>query len=74
MRSIPVTIYETTGGVFDKPTPAGQKAASVGSGTMTFQDCSAATFDYNFTGGTSIGLSGSIPLSRVGPVPPGCAL
>jgi hypothetical protein len=73
MRSIPVTIYETTGGLFDAPTPPGQKTVAVGSGTMEFQSCSAATFDYNFTAGSSIGLSGSITLSRVGPVPPGCA-
>jgi hypothetical protein len=72
LRSIPVTISETTGGMFDTPTPPGQKTTPVGSGTLTFQNCSAATFAYNFTGGTSSGLSGSIVLSRVGPVPPGC--
>ena len=72
MRSIPVTIYDTTGGVFDTPTPPGQKTVAVGTGTMAFQSCSAATFSYNFTGGTSNGLSGAIALSRVGPVPPGC--
>ncbi len=71
-RSIPVTIYETTGGVFDTPTPAGQKTTPVGSGTLAFQSCSAATFAYNFTAGSSSGLSGSIALSRVGPVPQGC--
>jgi len=72
MRSIPVTIYETTGGVFDTATPPGQKTVAVGTGIMTFQNCLAATFSYNFTGGTSTGLSGNINLSRVGPVPPGC--
>ena len=72
MRSIPVTIYESTGGMFDTPTPPGQKTVVVGSGTMTFQSCAAAKFDYSFTGGTSIGLVGSINLIRVGPVPPGC--
>jgi hypothetical protein len=72
MRSIPVTIYETTGGVFDTPTPPGQKTVPMGTGTMTYQSCSAATFSYNFTGGSSSGLSGTINLSRVGPVPPGC--
>ena len=72
LRSIPVTIYETTGGMFDTPTPAGQKTVAVGTGTMTFQSCSAATFNYSFTGGSSNGLSGTIALSRVGPVPPGC--
>ena len=72
MRSIPVTIYETTGGMFDTPTPPGQTTTPVGSGTLAFQSCSAATFAYNFTGGSSSGLSGSIALSRVGPMPPGC--
>ena len=38
---------------------------------MALQSCSAATFAYDFTGGTSIGLSGTIPLSRVGPGAPG---
>ena len=62
------TIYETTGGSFDAPPPPGQQTVAVGSGTMSFQSCSAATFNYNFTGGSSSGLSGTIPLSRVGPV------
>jgi hypothetical protein len=72
MRSIPVTIFETTGGMFDTPTPPGQNTMAVGNGTMTFQSCSAAKFDYNFIGGSSSGLSGTIILSRVGPVPPDC--
>jgi hypothetical protein len=72
MRSIPVTIYETTGGIFDMPTPPGQQTVPVGTGTLAFQSCSAATLSYKFTGGTSIGLFGTITLSRVGPVPPGC--
>jgi hypothetical protein len=72
MRSIPVTIYETTGGLFDIPTPSGQKSVAVGTGTITFQSCTAATFSYNFAAGTNIGLSGVINLGRVGPVPPGC--
>jgi hypothetical protein len=72
MRSIPLTIHETTGGIFDTPTPLGQKTVDVGIGTMAFQGCSAATFSYNFTAGTSAGLSGTLSLSRVGPVPPGC--
>ena len=71
-RSIPVTIYETTGGIFDTPTVPDPKTVQVGTGTMAFQGCSAATFSYNFTSGTSSGLSGMINLSRVGPTPPGC--
>jgi hypothetical protein len=72
LRTIPVQIYETTGGMFDAPTPAGQHTVPVGTGTMTFQSCSAATFSYNFAAGTSNGQSGTIALGRVGPVPPGC--
>jgi hypothetical protein len=72
LRTIPVQIYETTGGSFDVPTPLGQKTVQVGTGTMTFQNCTAATFSFNFTGGSSSGSSGTIALGRVGPVPPGC--
>ena len=72
LRTIPVQIYETTGGIFDTATPPGPGTAQVGTGTMTFQSCSAATMSYNFTGGSSVGLSGTIALGRVGPVPPGC--
>jgi hypothetical protein len=46
----------------------------VGAGTMAFLSCTAATFNYNFTAGTSMGSSGTISLGRVGPVPPGCTL
>jgi hypothetical protein len=72
MRSIPVTIYATTGGIFNTPPPAGQQTVAVGTGTLAFQSCTAATFSYNFTAGSSSGLSGTITLSRVGAVPPGC--
>jgi len=72
LRSIPLTIYETTGLRFDTPTPPGQHSRPVGTGTLTFQSCSAATFSYTFTAGSSSGASGPINLSRVGPVPQGC--
>ena len=72
LRSIPVTIYQITDGIFDTPTPPGQKTEAVGTGTLAFQSCTAATFSYNFTAGSSSGLSGIIPLSRVSAVPPGC--
>ncbi len=72
MRSIPVIIYQTTGGIFNTPTPPGQTTVMVGTGTMAFQSCTAATFSYTFSGGTSAGLSGTIPLVRVGQTPPGC--
>ena len=72
-RSIPVTIYETSGGAFDAPTVPAPNTVPVGSGTMAFQSCSAATFSYSFNGGSSNGDSGIIALKRVGPVPAGCA-
>jgi hypothetical protein len=72
LRSIPVTIYETTDGIFDMPTPPAQQTVAVGTGTLGFQSCTAAKFSWNFTGGSNSGLSGSITLSRVGAVPLGC--
>jgi hypothetical protein len=73
MRSIPVMIYETTGGIFNTPiAPPGPPTVAVGTGTLAFQSCTAATFTYIFTGGTSTGQTGTITLGRVGPVPPGC--
>lgn len=72
-RAIALTLGETTGGVFDQPTPAGQKTVAVGNATVTFMSCTSAQLQYAFTGGTSAGRSGTIMLSRVGPVPPGCS-
>ena len=65
-------LYETTGGVFDTATPPGQHNVAVGSGSMTFHSCAAASFSYAFTGGSSSGLAGTLTLGRVGPMPPGC--
>jgi hypothetical protein len=61
--------HETTGGMFDTPTPAGENS-SCGDRDNGIPGCSAATFNYTFTGGTS-GGGGAIALSR-GPVPSGC--
>jgi hypothetical protein len=72
-RSIPLTFYQTTGGVFDTATPAGQASVNVGTGTLTFQSCTSATMAFSFTGGSSNGMSGSVALSRIGPTPPGCS-
>jgi hypothetical protein len=44
----------------------------VGTGTLAFQSCSAATWSFTFTGGSNSGSSGTIALQRVGPVPKGC--
>ena len=71
-RSIPLQIFETTRGVFDTPTVPAPASVVVGTGTLAFQSCSTATFSYNFTDGSSKGLSGTIALTRIGPVPVGC--
>ncbi|HEX6794712.1 MAG TPA: hypothetical protein VF304_12755, partial [Casimicrobiaceae bacterium] len=73
-HTAPLTLYETTGGIFDTPTAASQTSVAVGSATVTFTSCTNATLQFNFTGGGNAGHAGMIALSRVGPVPPGCAL
>jgi hypothetical protein len=72
MRSIPVQLYQTTGGVFNSPSNPAPQTVQVGTGTLAFQSCTSATLNYSFTGGTSSGLSGTINLSRIGPTPAGC--
>jgi len=71
MRTINATLYETEGGVFNQGAPAPQSVA-VGTATITFASCGAATLSYNFTSGSNAGQSGVISLSRVGPTPAGC--
>jgi hypothetical protein len=70
-RSVGVQLSETTGGVFDASPPAPVSAA-VGTATIAFHGCSALTLTYTFTGGSLNGTSGSMNLTRVGPVPAGC--
>jgi hypothetical protein len=70
MRTIPLTLFQTTGGTFDAPTAV--STVPVGTATLAFQSCTAASLNYSFTGGSSNGLSGTIALTRVGPLPPGC--
>lgn len=71
MRNATFIVYETTGGLFDQPTPAPQ-TIPVGMATITFASCTSAQFQYTFTGGSNAGKFGTIPLQRIGPVPPGC--
>lgn len=70
-RSVSVQLSETTGGVFDASPPAPASTA-VGAATIAFHGCSALTLTYTFTGGSLSGASGSLNLTRVGPVPAGC--
>ena len=71
-RTIPLSLFETTGGVFDAPTPMTQTTNPVGTATVTFTSCSAAQLQFSFTAGSNAGQSGMINLTRVGPVPAGC--
>ncbi len=74
MRSTFVVLVETTGGLFDMPTTQETKWTSVGSGMLTFQSCTSATMSYTFTAGSHIGRSGTLNLSRIGPIPAGCRM
>jgi hypothetical protein len=73
-RTIPLRLFETTGGAFDTPTSPVPRTVVVGSGTIAFENCTSATLSYSFTGGSSSGASGAIALGRVGPVPASCAM
>ena len=67
-----IAIVETSGGVFDNPTPT--NSVQVGTANIAFQSCNAMTLTYHFTGGENKGREGTIPLQRVGPTPTGCHL
>jgi hypothetical protein len=70
-RSIPLLLYETTGGLFNSMAPA-PTTAQVGMGELTFTSCTAATLSFSFIAGSNAGQAGSINLARVGPVPASC--
>jgi YVTN family beta-propeller protein len=67
-----VPIVETSGGIFVNGTPA--TSIQAGSADLILQNCNAMTVNYRFTAGENQGLSGSINLERVGPIPAGCTL
>jgi hypothetical protein len=72
--TLPMTLYETSGGVIggsDRPefTPRTQV---VGTATATFFDCHTAQLTFEFNAGSNAGVSGTINLSRVGPTPQDC--
>ncbi|MCC7040376.1 MAG: intradiol ring-cleavage dioxygenase [Burkholderiales bacterium] len=71
-RNLTLTLYETTGGTFASTSTTAVTNA-VGAATLAFASCEAATLAYNFTGGANAGQAGTIALTRVGPVPSGCA-
>jgi pseudomonalisin len=67
-----IGIYDTTGGLFDKP--ATTSIHQVGGGSLVFHSCTSATFNYTFTSGANAGISGTLDLSRIVAVPTGCHL
>jgi hypothetical protein len=73
-RTIPMSLYQTVGGIFDQGTfpPPNAQTIVAGTATLTFSSCTRATLAYNFTAGAMAGTAGSMPLARVGPTPPGC--
>ncbi len=71
-RTVMTDLEETTGGLFDQVTNPAPVTATVGTATVTFASCAAAQLNFNFTGGSMAGHSGTISLVRVGPVPAGC--
>jgi len=67
-----VGIYESTGGVFDQH--ATTTTTRVGTATLTFNSCTSLTMTYAFTAGPHAGLTGTLDLGRLAPVPAGCSL
>ena len=59
-----LTVYATTGGIFDSGSPV--TTAPVGTATLTFTSCVRATYRYAITAGELAGQSGTINLSRLG--------
>jgi hypothetical protein len=72
--TLPMTLYETTGGVIGGSSdPAfAIRTQVVGTATATFFDCHTAQWTFNFIAGSNAGASGTINLSRVGPTPQDC--
>jgi hypothetical protein len=70
-RTLSMTLYETTGGLLDSPTPTAH-TAPVGTAKATFTACDAGRLEFTFTAGSNAGASGMFPLSRVGPTPAAC--
>jgi len=70
-RTITLSLYETTGGLFNQSPPS-PTTTKVGTGKLTFTSCSDATLAFTFSGGSNGGEAGNIALTRVGPTPASC--
>jgi plastocyanin len=57
-----LTMYSTSGGVFDSNNPLPGQPVPIGTMTMVFHDCASATAEYSIPG---IGVSNTIPLVRI---------
>jgi hypothetical protein len=71
-RSIPLLLYETTGGLFDAAMPV-PVTNQIGAATLSFANCSSAQLAFNFASGSNAGQFGAIDLTRVGSIPASCA-
>lgn len=60
-RSVSLTLYNSSGGVFDSPTPPVDTAA-YGTAELDFEDCLNGTLTYDIPAGPA---SGVIPLTRI---------
>lgn len=67
-----VPIYVSGGGVFGQQTNT--TLEQVGHADLVFRDCAHATLTYAFRSGSGFPSSGTLDLTRVGPVPTGCSL
>jgi pseudomonalisin len=67
-----IPIFGTSGGVFNNATPV--TTGQIGTASLHFQSCTAATLSYDFTSGANAGQHGTISLSRATPAVDGCTL
>jgi hypothetical protein len=71
LDSIPIQLYESTGGLFDQGEPV-PTTVPVGSATLGFVNNCYLELSFSFTSGSSAGASGEIALGWIG-TPPGGA-
>ncbi len=71
LDSVPVQLYESTGGLFDQGEPV-PTTVPVGSATLSFVNNCDVKLSFNFMGGSSIAASGTISLSTGDPTGAGC--
>ena len=68
-RTMPMTLYETTGGL---RASAGGITRAVGFATATFSSCNEAMLSFTFGRGSSAGMGGRINLKRLAWAPADC--